>query len=373
MTTKAIASVDRWLEEADAVLAEAREASLSPSTATASDDRHEWTVPLAELTDGLAPLLDHLCSRPGRWILIVEDAGRPDRYWQAIAFEDGSLVAEATSATYGSEDERHDPATEAALVGLDWHRPAPPGSPNWRRVEATVDPDVHSVAEQAVRTLRDAFAVAEDAPVHLTLFHSGRRERTPASEPDHWAARPDAARPERTDAATGGRHQADGPLAPSFVPTDEPWAEWYRQLWPGHTAPRSPWVRYCYASSAVSITRSLWEERRAELATWTGRHGSDPARWPVAHPPAVLFMAGRCWAACLGCTFVAGGVGDDEGQADAIATAVAHAEAHGADRETLEAQGVPVHPGVARRRQQLRRLGTDEPDGPLVTTEQTWS
>jgi hypothetical protein len=39
-----------------------------------------------------------------------------------------------------------------------------------------------------------------------------------------------------------------------YIPTDEPWAEYYRQLLPGHTHPRNAFDGWKYASTAVNIT-----------------------------------------------------------------------------------------------------------------------
>jgi hypothetical protein len=70
------------------------------------DGREEWTMTLSAFSKGLEGLLETLCARPRRWILIVERGDRPHLFWQALAFEDGSLVTETVSNHY-LPDEHH--------------------------------------------------------------------------------------------------------------------------------------------------------------------------------------------------------------------------------------------------------------------------
>ena len=101
MVSRAIAALDVWLVRAEEVLAEQREHAISPSLGLLEGDgREEWTITLAAFSDGLEHLLKSLCARPGRWILIAEAADRPPLFWQALAFEDGSLVTEVVSNHY---------------------------------------------------------------------------------------------------------------------------------------------------------------------------------------------------------------------------------------------------------------------------------
>jgi hypothetical protein len=80
MASKAITSLDQWLTEADAVLQESHEAALSPSQAASAEPlKVEWGISLGSFVLGLPRLLERLCSRPGRWILIAVDATRPHR------------------------------------------------------------------------------------------------------------------------------------------------------------------------------------------------------------------------------------------------------------------------------------------------------
>ncbi len=429
MRTKAIQSVDRWLNEADEVLAETQELALSPSnTEFDGEPERRWQVSLATFARGLPSLLERLCSRPGRWILIVESVDRPRLFWQTIAYEDGSLVAEATSATYGTDDERHTPETEAALAGLGWLSPVPPKRPNWQRVEHSFYPEIGDVADQAIRTLRDIFGIEETDKLLLVLFPSHHRGHTPASEVPLWSdevddeedeyeedyyeedeeeedeededeeeeeeedayrSRPDDVGAEghtihlRGDrsAALSGSTGPDVPLGPSFIPTDEPWAEYYRSVWPGYATPQSPFIRWKYASSAVSIVRDLWNQREQALAAWTEVHGDDPEGWPVAHPPLIPFVAGRCWSACLRCLRIECDGGgdhgggdhgeddhgggdhgeDDHGEDETVADTIRHATAYGADPIVLEALEIPVRPSHTRWLELHERLGLPEP------------
>ena len=446
MRTKAIQSVDRWLDEADEVLAETRELALSPSsTEFDGEPERRWQVSLATFARGLPSLLERLCSRPGRWILIVESVDRPHIYWQTIAYEDGSLLAEATSATYGTDDQRHTPETEAALTGLGWLSPVPPKRPNWQRVEHTFHPEISDVADQAVRTLRDIFGIDETDKLLLVLFPSHHRGDTPASEVPHWSDEVDEEENESEEddeyledndfydddfydedwdgeveddededeedgsddeadayrsrpGGVGGQGHAmhlrgdryDGdpgsaepatPLGPSFIPTDEPWADYYRSVWPGYTAPRSPYIRWKYASSAVGIVRDLWSQREEALAAWTEVYGDDPDGWPVAHPPVIPFVAGRCWSACLGCLRIEGDGGGDHAEDETVTDTVRHATEHGADPIVLETLGLPVRPSHTRRMELHEHLSQrepgdeacDDPAGGLTPFGQTWS
>ncbi|HEY1826716.1 MAG TPA: hypothetical protein VGF87_01780 [Acidimicrobiales bacterium] len=107
MVSRAIAAVDAWLESAERLLHELRVQGISPSNTPEWDPRvEESTVSVATFVDGLKVLLDMLCARPGRWILIGEDANRQYLFWQALAFEDGSLVSEVVSNYYLAKDRR---------------------------------------------------------------------------------------------------------------------------------------------------------------------------------------------------------------------------------------------------------------------------
>jgi hypothetical protein len=94
MVSQAVASVDAWLERAEEVLQAQREHGISPSSVPWDDEREEWVLPLTGFVRDLEDLLERLCGRPGGWILIAEDNEHHHHFWQALAFEDGSLVTE---------------------------------------------------------------------------------------------------------------------------------------------------------------------------------------------------------------------------------------------------------------------------------------
>jgi hypothetical protein len=52
---------------------------------------------------------------------------------------------------------------------------------NWINVQSTTTPDIASVADQALRTLRGLFAMGDDDEVFVKMFSSSIRGDTPAS------------------------------------------------------------------------------------------------------------------------------------------------------------------------------------------------
>jgi hypothetical protein len=83
MISKAIAALDVWLTTAEAVLREQREQNISPSLAWCQSGE-TWTMSMATFEQGLGELLESLCERPGRWILIVEDRACPKHFCQVL-------------------------------------------------------------------------------------------------------------------------------------------------------------------------------------------------------------------------------------------------------------------------------------------------
>ena len=182
MVSKAIASLDAWLARAEEVLAEQREHAISPSLGLVQGNGpEEWTVTLAAFCAGLSGLLHSLCVRPGRWILIVEPAERPYLFWQALAFEDGSLVAEVVSNHYLADEHHWTRPQEEHLLALGWEWHIKPYRTNWINVQTTTNPDVGSVAQQAVETLRELFGLEDQGAVVVKMFSSALRGDTPAS------------------------------------------------------------------------------------------------------------------------------------------------------------------------------------------------
>jgi hypothetical protein len=171
MVSKAIAALDQWLQRAEVVLREQREQNISPTLGW-QQTRDEWTLTLADFAVGLPDLLQFLCERPGRWILIAEDARRPTRFWQALAFEDGSLVTEVVSNRYLDGDERWTSWDEDRLLTLGWEPPQQPRRPNWLVVEPTTSPPIDVAATRAIDTLRTLFGLEEDNRLKLIMFSS---------------------------------------------------------------------------------------------------------------------------------------------------------------------------------------------------------
>ena len=124
MVSRALASLDVWLERAEQVLAEQRGHAISPSLAPLWDhEQQQVIITMATLTAGLDGLLRTLCAKPGRWILIVERNDPRHLFWQALAFEDGSLVTEVVSNAYLEPDDRWTPAQEEGLTASGGSRP----------------------------------------------------------------------------------------------------------------------------------------------------------------------------------------------------------------------------------------------------------
>lgn len=182
MVSKTIASLDAWLARAEEVLAEQREHAISPSLGLLEGDgREEWTITLAAFCDGLEDLLEALCARPGRWILIVESTERPHLFWQALAFEDGSLCTEVVSNHYLPEEHRWTRVEEEQLLALGWEWHVKPYLTNWTNVQATTTPDIAPVARQTLVTLNELFRMGDDDKVLIKMFSSSIRGDTPAS------------------------------------------------------------------------------------------------------------------------------------------------------------------------------------------------
>lgn len=125
----------------------------------------------------------------------------------------------------------------------------------------------------------------------------------------------------------------------SWTPTGEPWADYYLQLFPGHTNPRTAFDSWKYASTAVNVTVQLWETRERGRQRHVAEFGADPDAWPTAHPPIVLWLPEAYFPACLGCAWISrSSVTDLAGTA-----ARGHAAAPGTDISRVN-QPVPVLP-----------------------------
>ena len=182
MVSKVIASLDAWMVRAEEVLAEQREHGISPSLGLAEGgSREEWTITLVAFSEGLEGLLESLCARPGRWILIVESVEHPFRFWQALAFEDGSLCTEVVSNHYLPNEHYWSRSEEEQVLSLGWEWHIKPYLTNWINVQSTTTPDITSVASQALRTLRELFGMGDYDKVLIKMFSSSIRGDTLAS------------------------------------------------------------------------------------------------------------------------------------------------------------------------------------------------
>jgi hypothetical protein len=197
VVSKAIASLDAWLARAEELLEKQRAHGISPSLVSLPDNDQEYTIiTLETLRLGLKELLDSLCSRPGRWILIVEDNQRRNLFWQALAYEDGSLVTETVSNYYLDPEHQWTPGQEEQLSKLGWLRPDPPVQTNWLNVERTTAPITDVIVCRALATLRFVFGLSMKEELGVKLFSSAIRGDTPAgaqySSEDEAASLPSA-------------------------------------------------------------------------------------------------------------------------------------------------------------------------------------
>ena len=103
------------------------------------------------------------------------------------------------------------------------------------------------------------------------------------------------------------------PCPPSFLPTDEPWADYYRALFPNHATPSSPMAAFKYSSTAIDSARTLWGARERARQQWESASRADD-QGLRQHPPVVLWHPDAANAACLGCTWI-GGCSSDLAQA----------------------------------------------------------
>jgi hypothetical protein len=115
------------------------------------------------------------------YCLIAEDNERRHLFWQALAYEDGSLVTEVVGNHYLEGEDRWTPEQESRLLTLGWECPHPPRRPNWINVEYSTSPPVDEVAKRASATLRRVFGLEAGDHVFVTLLSSPLRGNTPAA------------------------------------------------------------------------------------------------------------------------------------------------------------------------------------------------
>ncbi len=176
MVSKAIASLDSWLVQAEELLGELREQSLSPSSVLRDNVELREIISVGTFLVSLEQLLDDLCRRPGRWILTVEEQVH-GRFWRAYAFENGSLVTQVVSNRSLEGADRWSRAEMRLLRSLGWEI----SRHNWFRVEYTTSPTVAEVAVHTAETLRQAFGLVHLDELFVNMCSSPIRGDTPAS------------------------------------------------------------------------------------------------------------------------------------------------------------------------------------------------
>ena len=176
------ARLDDWLETAEAILADQRSQSISPSLyGSQHGERHDSTLTLHEFEEALPAALKLLSSDPGRWILIIEDTASFNRYVQLIAFEDGSLMAEAVSNINLRPEEQWDAEHEDLLARIGWSPPeagVEDGDPNWWVWFPSVDAADGRGSEDAALHPADGLRASGARPV------DGEDVQLPEERPD---------------------------------------------------------------------------------------------------------------------------------------------------------------------------------------------
>jgi hypothetical protein len=284
-------ALDAWLAKAEQVLAEARDDALSPSIAPGPWDEHrtEQDTTLAELGARLEGLLSRLVFGPGRWALIAEDCD--GRYVQALAFEDGSLIAEVVSNNYLPAEQRWSEADENKLLALGWDRPVGKRL-NWRVTYPTISPDVAEASALLLVTLRTVFRLGETGALRLSMFSCQQREGTPASH----AARSDDDDDATAGQAVMGQATEERPGAPGLGELLAQLVAAIEQLRETEDWRDETWVaevrRLVDSWDRARLGEECWRARESEMdRAWAAvkryaiERGGDPRR-----------IHGQCWA-----------------------------------------------------------------------------
>lgn len=96
---------------------------------------------------------------------------------------------------------------------------------------------------------------------------------------------------------------AGGTERPWWPGDETGWERYHEQMFDLAAAPNG-FVRWKIQSTGVNIARQLAGARNRGAAAWRTEHGDDPDRWPLAHPPAVVWMPYAASAACLRCLWI---------------------------------------------------------------------
>ncbi len=165
---------------AEAVLAEQREHAISPSLGLWSEDgQEEWTFTLAVFSEGLADLLGSLHA--SRTLDSHRRVGGASPPLLAGAGVRGRVtVPRGRVELLPGGRSPLDPYPRGAAPGTGWEWHIKPYLTNWINVQATTQPDIGSVADQAVAMLRELFGLDDQGLVSVKMISSTRRGDTPA-------------------------------------------------------------------------------------------------------------------------------------------------------------------------------------------------
>jgi hypothetical protein len=290
-------ALDGWFKDVDALLAEQREYSISPSEydEEPEDEVTKWIVTFRELKKSIGPLLSRLTSDPGRWILVVEIDEEHDRFLRFVAYEDGSLVVETLGNKYLQGAYRLSERQMTDLATLGWQEPTVGGRATWAYWEATHSPEIDVVSDRVNRTLRRVFKSSVTDTFLLKLSSVPDRGDTAASE---CPLSPSLS----YEIPTRAGRRLSSPPSVSTPPT-EPWRAYFEVLYPEPTRPMSEFGRWKRATTCSNMTRDLWDARERARHCWIEQPKTVEDR-QLNHPPVVLWLPMVANAACLGCLWI---------------------------------------------------------------------
>jgi hypothetical protein len=176
--------LDGWIQEVEAILAEQRQYSISPSESEElpDDGVTKWRVTFRELKKSIGPLLSRLTNDPGRWILIAEIDEAHDHFLRFVAYEDGSLVVETLGNKYLQGAYQLSEGQIIDLASIGWKKPIIGGRATWAFTEATHSPEIDQVSDRVLTTLRRVFKSVVTDTFLMKLSSLSDRGETAASE-----------------------------------------------------------------------------------------------------------------------------------------------------------------------------------------------